>query len=199
MLFRSSFKFEKWWSTRPDFENVVIKAWNIEGRYRNNMDRWQAKVRGFRKSAKGWSANIDAEIRKHKKALMEEYDSLDVKAENQILEDDDRSRLDNILSELNSYWIIEEIKAKQRARDRDIKEGDRNTAYFHAVANQRRRKKLISVLDGPDGPETETKGMLKIAVDFYKDLFKYENRAEIRIRDDFSKFWWQIYFVDLFE
>ena len=149
------------------------------------MDRWQAKVRGFRKSAKGWSANIDAEIRKHKKDLMEEYDSLDVKAENQILEDDERSRLDNILSELNSYWIIEEIKAKQRARDRDIKEGDRNTAYFHAVANQRRRKKLISVLDGPDGPETETKGMLKIAVDFYKDLFKYENRADIRIRDDF--------------
>jgi hypothetical protein len=40
------------------------------------------------------------------------------------------------------------VKAKQKSRDRDIKEGDRNTAYFHFVANQRRRKMLVHSLDG---------------------------------------------------
>ena len=84
------------------------------------MDKWQHKVRSFRKSAKGWSTNLDAEIRKHKKALMEEYDILDIKAESQDLEEVERTRLDNILKELNTYWLIEEIK-KQRARDRDIR------------------------------------------------------------------------------
>ena len=62
--------------------------------------------------------------------------------------------------------MIEEIKAKQRSRDRDITEGDRNTAYFHAVANQRRRKKMIGSLEGPDGPVSDNSGMLKIATDF---------------------------------
>jgi hypothetical protein len=38
------------------------------------------------------------------------------------------------------------------------------------MANQRRRKKMISVLDGPDGPETGTDKMLKIATDYYKKL-----------------------------
>jgi hypothetical protein len=90
-----------------------------------------------------------------------------------------------ILRDLNSYWIIEETKARQRSRDRDILVGDRNTAYFHVVANQRRRKKMIHVLDGPDGPETETDKMLKIATGYYKDLFKQESRPDIRLKTDF--------------
>jgi hypothetical protein len=48
---------------------------------------------------------------------------------------------------------------------------DRNTAYFHAVANQHRRKKKIEVLNGPDGPVHDTNGMLNIASSFYKELF----------------------------
>jgi hypothetical protein len=106
-------------------------------------------------------------------------------SETQVLSDQERSRLSFILRYLNSYWIIEETKARQRSRDRDILEGDGNIAYFHAVANQRRRKKMIHVLDGPDGPETETDKMLKIAIGYYKDSFKKESRPDIRLKPDF--------------
>ena len=77
---------------------------------------------------------------------MEEYDTLDIKAEGQDLTNEERDRLDDIYRELNSYWIVKENKAKTRSRDRDIKEGDRNTAYFHAAANQRRRNKMAASL-----------------------------------------------------
>ena len=53
---------------------------------------------------------------------------------------------------------MEEIRAKQRSRDRNIKEGDNNTTYFHALANQRNRKKRITVLEGPNGQVTDTSG-----------------------------------------
>ena len=91
----------------------------------------------------------------------------------------------NIYDEMNNLWLKEEIKAKQRSRDRDIKEGGRNTAYFPAVANQRRRKMLVHSLDGPDGPITDEKGMLVFATNFYKDLFGCEAPSGFRLQQDF--------------
>jgi hypothetical protein len=41
------------------------------------------------------------------------------------------------------------------------------------------------VLDGPDGPVTENKDMLKVATDYYKNLFKYENRPTLGLQDNF--------------
>jgi mannosylglycoprotein endo-beta-mannosidase len=163
---------------------LVNIAWNVEVNSDNVVDIWKTKLRMFRRLAKGWSSNFEAAVRKRKKELMLEYDALDIKSETCVLSTLERERSDSILRELNTSWILEDTKARQSSRDRNILEGDRNTAYFHVVANQRRRKKFIHVLDGPDGPVTN-KDMLKIATNCYKDLFKYETRPDIRLEDTF--------------
>jgi hypothetical protein len=58
--------------------------------------------------------------------------------------------------------IIEEIKVRQRSRDRDILEGDRNTAYFYAIANHRARKKKIEGMQGERGLVQDTQIILNI-------------------------------------
>lgn len=87
--------------------------------------------------------------------------------------------------ELGKIWALEEIKARQRSRDRNLLEGDRNTAYFYAIANQRNRIKRIDCLESPTGLVSNQKGMMRIEVDFYKALFAKEDDVNVKLGNDF--------------
>ena len=112
---------------------------------------------------------------------------MDVFSETNSLEEEDRERMRNISRELDHIWSVEEIKAKQRSRDRNISEGDRNTAYFQALANQRHRKKKIGSLQGPEIETSDNREMLDIATSFYKHLFGYESKPDIHLGPSFWK------------
>ena len=106
---------------------------------------------GVLQKLKGWSLNLNSELKKKKHALLEESDVLYVFSEENNLDDGERARLQEVKCELEHIWQMEETKAKQRSRDRFVKEGDRNTTCFQALANKRNRKKSINALLGPEG------------------------------------------------
>jgi len=123
-----------------DFISVYGSAYE-EGKadFTDPMDIWQFKIRLLRKKVKGSSINTDAAIKKQKRELLKEFEKLDMKYEAGLLLKGDKD-MDLIVQDLENIWNLEEIKARQRSRDRNVKEGDRNTSYFHALANQRARK-----------------------------------------------------------
>ncbi len=65
------------------------------------------------------------------------------------------SRVNNeegkLQSKLNTLLEQEELKWKQRAREDCLKFGDRNTKFFHACANQKNQRKLISRIMDKEG------------------------------------------------
>ncbi|PUZ51151.1 hypothetical protein GQ55_6G154700 [Panicum hallii var. hallii] len=154
------FRFEKWWLEQDDFHDIVKNVCESPCHYTDALDVWQYKLTSRRRKLKGWSLNINADLRRKKQAPLEEFDVLDVFSEESSLEENEKARMQEAKQELEHIWQMEEIKAKQRSRDRFIK-GDQNTSYFQALANQRRRKKNISVLQGPEGDCTDNKSMLE--------------------------------------
>jgi hypothetical protein len=182
---RKKFKFEKWWLQREDFGGVVRKAWSLDCQGMCSMDKWQAKIINFKRLVRGWASSVTAELNKHKQKVAAEYNMLDIEAGSRPLDDHEHVRFKELAGELVKLWALEEIKARQRSRNRIILEEDRNTTYFMAMANHRARKKRIDSLQGPNGLEYDTNKILEIAVEFYKSLFKKEDRGKFSLTSNF--------------
>ena len=68
------------------------------------------------------------------------------KAESQNLTTEEIEEMNNNMDELNRLWDMDETKARQRSRDRNITGGNRDTRYFQTIANQRRRSLIIPLV-----------------------------------------------------
>ncbi|GAA0187511.1 hypothetical protein LIER_34798 [Lithospermum erythrorhizon] len=61
----------------------------------------------------------------------------------------DGTEVSNLEQDLDRAWGEEEIYWKERAKLKMLKEGDRNTKFFHAAAMIRRRKnRILRIEDG---------------------------------------------------
>jgi hypothetical protein len=108
-----------------------------------------------------------------------------VLSKSRTLSSQEKERMSYVYAELNKLGDMEEIKVRQRPTERDIKEGDMNTRYFQLVANQRRRKTTLHSLDGVEGTVETTEEIVKVATNYYRDLFKKELKHDINIDPDF--------------
>lgn len=74
--------------------------------------------------------------------------------------------------ELRELRRIEETAAWQRSRPFVLRDGDKNTTFFHAKASSRLKRNNLNMLHDKDGnPQTTLDAMKKVVTTFYRDLF----------------------------
>jgi hypothetical protein len=75
--------------------------------------------------------------------------------------------------ELESLLDKEDVRWKQWAKANWLMRGDRNTKFYHACANQRRKTNLLSKIIDEDGVTWESLEDIQVAfVDYFSNLFK---------------------------
>jgi hypothetical protein len=77
---------------------------------------------------------------------------------------------------------MEEIMAKQRSRVDLLKEGDRNTSFFHARSSVRRSQNRIRVLTDENGVVLEEKEHINANIrGFYTELYEARDNINVQV------------------
>ncbi|KAL0408409.1 UNVERIFIED_CONTAM: hypothetical protein Sradi_1775300 [Sesamum radiatum] len=92
------------------------------------------------------------------------------------LSTDSKQLLEMMKSELEELLAREELLWKQRSKAEWLREGDKNTAYFHARANERRKRNMISSLQSEEGCFTSDRENIQdIVLRHFKTVYSSTN------------------------
>ena len=167
---RRGFKFELNWTLEAGYQQVVEEAWNAEP----NEDAL-SKLSECRISLRKWSKGIlgDSATQIKRKTLEVEELQRNEGPENSEAIKSLNAEIELLLEKEDLYW-------KQRAKQNWYKEGDQNTQYFHAWANQRRRTNRIQRVQDTTGREWQQPGdVVQAFLHYYQELFTSGGVQEI--------------------
>jgi mannosylglycoprotein endo-beta-mannosidase len=166
--------FQTWWFGVPGFLDLVkgkLDSFLSEfGPHRGSIELWMCVARLSRQFLKGWGANLGKEKRDRKDGLLAQVEALDALADSSGLDEEGwafRYHLEDQVVLLDS---LEEEYWRQRSRIQWLLKGDACTAYFHAIANGRRRKCGIPRLVSEQGELSDQTAIMEHVYDYYRQL-----------------------------
>ncbi|CAA7048395.1 unnamed protein product [Microthlaspi erraticum] len=159
-----NFKFDKRWLGKDGFKETINEGWNMSTEAR--VGDLHCKVNSCRKAISVWKRTNKSNSAKKIETIKDQLE----KAQTD----------DNVPNEevLNLKWSLcsahreEELYWRQKSRVTWLKEGDRNTKFFHASTKQRRARNRITKIKRSDGTWAETDdGIERTATSYFQTLF----------------------------
>ncbi|XP_012854391.1 PREDICTED: uncharacterized protein LOC105973895 [Erythranthe guttata] len=167
---RGRFIFQRMWADHPSFLEVVRKAWDTPTSG-SASNAFHTKLMNVRKTLKNWNWDTFGDIQWNIKESQEKIQVL----ENILVQgwsEDTQKQLVELKQHLLKLEQWEAELLSNKARIAWEKDGDRNTAFFHASMKDRRKKSLIHVARQNGTITTSQQEIGLIAESFFLDLFK---------------------------
>ncbi|XP_074308855.1 uncharacterized protein LOC141643553 [Silene latifolia] len=167
------FRFEQMWIGEDGCEDTIRRAWDPGEDMSTNLMKCATNLSAWKGANIG---KLVRDIKLHRKKLVKlnscERTESNVKERREI-----KTRIAKLIKQEELFW-------RQRSRVIWLKEGDRNTAYFHRKARQRKQKNHIKFIINDQGRKVETQeGIKKVAVDYFTQLFA--SSEPVLMEDDF--------------
>jgi len=169
---KKPFRFESFWLRNPDFLNK-LEEWWLQSQVRGQckMHTFQLRLKEIKHKIRKWNkedfGNIFEEKQKLERAMEEIQQQiiLEGRTEEKCKEE---SRL---ISQLEERRKQEEILWRQKSRINWLREGERNTKFFHqAMIQHRQRNRIFSIKNEAGEKVIEQDGIEQVLNDYHKGI-----------------------------
>ncbi|KAL9675160.1 hypothetical protein QQ045_003361 [Rhodiola kirilowii] len=164
------FRFETMWMRHDNYLEKVKEFWQKAvtggGPASKILDSCGSQL-------KRWNDEEFGNVKRRIKQLKAQIQEVQKEFRSEVLVEEESK----LAAELDEWLAREECIWRQRARTEWLKEGDRNTAFFHARASYRRKVNSLSGLENEQGEFIcEEKDMLKIVEEYFRRIFASNNK-----------------------
>ncbi|KAL2475523.1 Uncharacterized protein Adt_36259 [Abeliophyllum distichum] len=148
---KSSFRFQSMWCQHDKFLEMIKQNWDTPlSPYSKGLFGFFYKLKRLKSALRRWNkevfGNIFDEIKKAEKEALDNernYDSLQ--------SPEARTEVNRSYANLNKLLSQEEAFWRQKSGIKWLREGDRNSKFFHAVAKKNRSKNQINQIRDSEG------------------------------------------------
>ena len=140
----SPFKFENMWLKAEGFKDLIEGWWQgivVRGR---PSYRLAAKLKGLKQNLKIWNKEVFGRLEKNKAEALQQVERWDLAEEERNLTEEELGDKKEAKENYAKWVSMEEVHWRQLSRELWLREGDRNTGFFHHMANALRK---VNTLD----------------------------------------------------
>jgi hypothetical protein len=151
------FRFEKFWIDHPTFKEKIKQWWwEEQPEQGTRMFKLHKKLKYIRKKLKEWNRDIFGNINTEKNDIEEKMKKLQETCLREGYTEDRKKEELQMTQEWEARCQQEETLWHQKSRIRWLKEGERNTKFFHRTTMARRAHNKILKIKDQDGIERES-------------------------------------------
>ncbi len=165
------FRFENMWLKAEGFEDLVKEWWESYSVIGAPSYMFAAKLKALKVDLKKWNATHFGHVSLQKKQMMVDLRGLDEVEESRPLTNEERGQREDLIVGLVKVILMDEISWRQKSRVLWLKEGDKNSSFFHRIANSNRNTNTISQLIINGTTATNQDEIQDHIAQFYEQLY----------------------------
>jgi exonuclease III len=168
---RSPFRFENMWLKVDGFVDRVRGWWESYVYPGSPSHIFASKLKALKMDLKQWNFNEFGNVHFKQQKLLLSLHELETTSESRDLSEGEVAERLRLISELEKNTLLEEICCRQKSRVLWLKEGDKNTKYFHKIANSHRRHNSIRHLTINGELSSDLEDIKAQIIEFYTNLY----------------------------
>ena len=166
----SPFRFENMWLKVKGFKDLLKSWWEGDSISGSSSFILTEKLKVLKAKLKEWNIDIFGRVEYRKDLALEQVEFWDAKEKISRLSLEELEVRKEAREEYKKWVLLEEITWRQKFKEVWLKEGDRNTGFFHKITNAHRRRNNVDKIRINGVWLTEENGIKEGIVNAFRSL-----------------------------